>query len=206
MESITVVHGFPNHERPAVAELYDEAFGTKLGLAIPNADKRRALIERHCIPSCAFVAYRDARIVGIAGFQTGQSGFVASIGIKHIANAVGWCHVPRALMFLSLFHRSPKPQELLMDGLCVHSSARGSGIGKLLLKSVVNHARNLDCTSVRLDVIDSNPRARMLYERFGFRETKHHSFSALQPLLGFGGSSTLHFRIGAVAQGGLKHD
>jgi ribosomal protein S18 acetylase RimI-like enzyme len=206
MDSLTVVHGFPHQERAAVAELYDEAFGQKLGLAIPNANKRRALLELHCIPCCSFVAYRNARIVGIAGFQTGQSGFVASIGIKHIAHAVGWCHVPRALMFLSLFHRSPKPQELLMDGICVHSSERGSGIGTLLLQSVVEHARNLGCTSVRLDVIDTNPRARMLYERFGFRETKRHSFSALQPLLGFGGSSTLHFRIGAVAPGGPQYD
>ena len=45
--------------------------------------------------------------------------------------------------------------------------------------------------TVRLDVIDTNPRARALYEREGFEPVHTESFPALRPVLGFGASTTM---------------
>lgn len=47
----------------------------------------------------------------------------------------------------------------------------------------------------RLDMVDSNPGARRLYERLGFQEEKTERFEFLRGALGFGASSTMIYRI-----------
>ena len=56
-----------------------------------------------------------------------------------------------------------------MDGICVDETARGQGIGSLLLDAITDEARSQGLRFVRLDVIDANPRAKALYERKGFK-------------------------------------
>ena len=48
-----------------------------------------------------------------------------------------------------------------------------------------NHAE------VRLDVIDSNPRARTLYEREGFNATDTHRLGLLRHVFGFESATTM---------------
>lgn len=47
--------------------------------------------------------------------------------------------------------------------MAVDAAARSRGIGTRLLDASCDHARDLGETSVRLDVIDTNPLARALY-------------------------------------------
>ena len=44
---------------------------------------------------------------------------------------------------------------------------------------------------IRLDVIDTNPRAGALYRRMGFLPGKRHAYGYLKPVLGFGGSTEM---------------
>jgi RimJ/RimL family protein N-acetyltransferase len=44
---------------------------------------------------------------------------------------------------------------------------------------------------VRLDVIDTNPRARALYERKGFVATGEQKLGPLKPVFGFSSATTL---------------
>jgi ribosomal protein S18 acetylase RimI-like enzyme len=53
----------------------------------------------------------------------------------------------------------------------VHPDIRGSGAGDALVGEVVGWARAEGARAVRLQVIDSNHRARRFYERNGFRLT-----------------------------------
>ena len=65
---------------------------------------------------------------------------------------------------------------LLMDGIFVAESARGLGIGSALLDQIWEEARQMGCKDMRLDVIDTNPRARAL-------KTKTPSGSRLLPVI-----------------------
>ena len=47
------------------------------------------------------------------------------------------------------------------------------------------------CAEVRLDVVAENPRARALYERYGFREVGTVQAGILAPLLGFREAATM---------------
>ena len=53
----------------------------------------------------------------------------------------------------------------------VHPALRGSGAASALVEAVLAWAEEQGASSVRLDVIDGNDRARQLYERHGFEAT-----------------------------------
>jgi GNAT superfamily N-acetyltransferase len=53
----------------------------------------------------------------------------------------------------------------------VHPYVRGTGAADLLVSSVKAWAAEVSATQVRLNVVESNSRARRCYERAGFRDT-----------------------------------
>ena len=57
-----------------------------------------------------------------------------------------------------------------MDGIFVTAAARGQGIGQALLDAVRIEAKDRGYRSIRLDVIDTNERAKALYLRNGFKD------------------------------------
>ncbi len=77
-----------------------------------------------------------------------------------------------------------------MDDIAVDSGFRGQGVGSLLLDHIVNYAKSNGFSSVRLDVIDRNPRARKLCESKGFVAVKVARFLYLKWLVGFSGVTT----------------
>ncbi len=72
-----------------------------------------------------------------------------------------------------------------IDQLAVAQEMRGRGVGTALLAATEDYARDHGFESVQLEVTDTNPRARSLYERVGYEavETKH--IPLLRPLIGF---------------------
>jgi ribosomal protein S18 acetylase RimI-like enzyme len=83
-----------------------------------------------------------------------------------------------------------------MDGIAVDPRIRGRGVGSLLMEEVAAVAVEHDCREIRLDVIDTNPRARALYERRGFTAVKTERTPYLRGLLGFGAVTTMHRAVG----------
>jgi ribosomal protein S18 acetylase RimI-like enzyme len=78
-----------------------------------------------------------------------------------------------------------------MDGIVVRGDRRGEGIVTTLLESLFALARSHGLTSVRLEVVDTNPRAQALYERAGFGVTNTEWTPYLRRLMGFGASSEM---------------
>ena len=72
-----------------------------------------------------------------------------------------------------------------MDGICVDAAARGQGVGTRLLNAVKSEAAKRDLGHVRLDVIDTNPKARALYERQGFVAQGTQDIGPLRHVFGF---------------------
>ena len=75
---------------------------------------------------------------------------------------VGWCDVWR------------KPRAALTHsgilGMGVIESCRGRGIGKALMGATLQAAKERGFTRIELSVRVDNPRAKRLYEQFGFTE------------------------------------
>lgn len=85
--------------------------------------------------SAVFGAFRDAGLLGVAGF-------LAQKGPKEAHKGVLW-------------------------GMYVRAAARGAGVGRRLIETVVEHAR--PCVElIQLTVVSDNEQARRLYASLGF--------------------------------------
>ena len=69
--------------------------------------------------------------------------------------------------------------------------ARGQGIGSALMQAICDEGRARGYLAVRLDVIDTNWRAKALYARLGFEVEKTESIGALRHVFGFSGTTTM---------------
>jgi Acetyltransferases len=143
---------------------------------------------------------RDAagRLLGFAGVRTAEGACLA-LGWPGLRAGWGvWGGAWRALALAPL-ERPVEAGRLLMDGIAVLPEARGRGAGTALLAAVVARARAAGCGEVRLDVIDSNPRARALYEREGFAAAGRERLGPLARLYGFREATTMVKRLGPEA-------
>ncbi len=188
---MNIVLGIPEAHRQEAAELYEQAFGQKFAAAIPSQEKRLILMREALDLQFAFGALANKRLLGLAGFSTANGALTRGITFTLLRKTLGFIPALRAALVFSLYERKAKPNELLMDGISVHVSSRGHGVGTRLLNALCEHGAGKGYQSVRLDVIDTNDAARRLYEREGFVATHTETFEFLRKFLGFGAATTL---------------
>ncbi|WP_228974555.1 GNAT family N-acetyltransferase [Streptomyces sp. DH12] len=200
--SVTVLRGVPAGAERRAADLYWEAFGRKLGPALGPPGKAVGFIAAHLNADRAVSALLDGRLVGLAGYQLDGRPLTGG-SASDVLRAYGRLRGLHRLALLALFERRPAPGQLVMDGIAVDAAARGRGIGGLLLEEVAAVAAESGCQEVRLDVIDTNPRARALYERRGFRAVRTERTPYLRGLLGFGAVTTMRRAVPTPEEGAL---
>lgn len=184
MSDLVILRDVPAAGRDRVAALYADAFRAKLRPALGDGPLVLAVLADTLREDRALCAVRDGKVVGVLGFHAGQDG-AFDIRHRHLASVCsGWSAWLR-LLLLAPLDRHARDGELLLDGVCVGASVRGRGIGTALLTAAVDLARDRAATSVRLSVIDSNPRARALYERLGFTAVRTERTGLLRGLYGF---------------------
>jgi ribosomal protein S18 acetylase RimI-like enzyme len=181
----------PEGREKEVAALYWEAFGRKLGPALNPPDTGRAFIAAHLNHDRGVTALVDGTVVGVAGYHLGGRALTGG-NVRDVLSAYGLFRGLPRLAVLALFERTPQQGELVMDGIAVDARHRGGGIGSLLLEEIAAIAAESGCRRVRLDVIDTNPRARALYERHGFIARHTEQTPYLRRLLGFGAVTTMY--------------
>lgn len=193
--NIQIQKGWCIENSRSAARLYEEAFGAKFVSAIPDRLKRIDILSKSFVPEFSFAAICGNAIIGIAGFQESAGSLTGGMGAKKLIQELGFFRGLWACLIFSLFERKPKAGELVMDGIAVDSAFRGQGIGSELLEKIIHYAAEMGFDTVRLDVIDSNPRARKLYESKGFVAVNSESFPYLKWLIGFSGSTTMVLTI-----------
>lgn len=168
----------------AVSEILVEAFPalykTAFGI-LPDAKMVEILTAlfhaSHLALEKTRICEREGCVVGLAILHTGGSigrGRAWDYGRllrRHLDHAeavrafLGGLGANRALD-----RRIPQGKDLLyIEALAVRASARGQGIGTLLLADAFRRAKADGRRRVALHVLFTNTRARALYERVGFR-------------------------------------
>ena len=189
-KSILIQGGIPAHLRRRAAEVYDDAFAKKLRTFLGTREQRIAILEESFAADYAFVALSDGDLVGIDGFHAAH-GQLLDIGFGALRRHLGWMRALWAAGVGSIFTRTPQPEQLLMDGIAVDARMRGQGVGSLLLDAITQHAHEQGFHAVALDVINSNPDARRLYERKGFHVVKTSEYGWLTARAGFTSSTSM---------------
>ena len=188
---MNITIGIPDTHRADVAALYWEAFGAKLGLVM--GPKHRALLfigqvlrADHGI--CAHDA--QGRLLGVAGFKTPQGALVSG-SFTDLRRVYGWAGAVLRSGLLAALERDTDNDRFLMDGIFVAPAYRGRGVGSALLDAITAEAKTRGYRQVRLDVIDTNPRARALYRQRGFVETQTHQMGLWRHVFGFNAVTTM---------------
>ena len=182
---ITYQLGLPEPLRAEAVALYWQAFGGKLGRVMgPNAKAHRFL-TRVMRAQHVVVALDDTgHLLGMAGFKT-PAGSFAGGEIADIRAIYGILGTAWRLPPLWMLSDEAEPDHFLLDGICVAAAARNLGIGSTLMALIEDQARQRGYGSVRLEVVDSNGRAKALYQRLGYREVKTQHLGLLRHAFGF---------------------
>lgn len=187
--------GLPERCRRQAAEIHYEAFRQKLSLTMGPQEQGISALEKCIDPELVLVAWYRNQVVGIAGLQYDGRRFL-NPATSHLIRELGWL---RGLFNVALLTFLPLPQrdgELRLNALSVRSSMRGQGIGTSLLQAVFDLARVNGSSLVQLNVVDTNPRARRLYERMGLVPARTWKCPWLRHAMGFSAVTTMIKRIG----------
>ncbi|WP_430463153.1 GNAT family N-acetyltransferase [Tabrizicola sp.] len=188
---IAISLGLPPELRAQAAAIYWQAFGGKLGQVMGPDARAQAFLIRVMRSDHVLVARDETgALLGLAGFKTPQGSFAGGswADMRAIYGLTGllW----RAPL-LALLSREVDNDRFLLDGICVAPAARGLGVGSALMAAIEDEARARGYAYVRLDVIESNWRARALYERLGYMGIKTVPLGLLRHAFGFDAAVTM---------------
>ncbi len=179
----------PESARTAAAELYWDAFGRLLRPVLGTSPNAIAVLADGIDPRRAIVAMDGEELVGVIGLHYKQHAFT-HLTARSLLRHYGVRGLPR-LLPLVLFNGRPDRDELRLDGLAVREERRGQGIGSQLLREAARRAGMLGIDVIRLEVVDTNPRARALYEREGYVAVRTERTPYLRRAMGFGEVTTM---------------
>lgn len=169
--------GIPESARDQAAELYATVFAAKYQYLIGDGQQAMRIIAACLCINQAFAAFCQDQLVGLAGFNREGSHFLrlrAAVLINEFGLLVG--------LWRYLIHRIQRKRvparDLQIDGIVVAPEWRGQGLGSELIDRLGYLAQQRNLSGLRLGVVDTNPRARQLYERLGFLvvETRHYAW------------------------------
>ena len=92
--------------------------------------------------------------------------FLGEVDGKIVGCIAGWIMKPWA--HGSISHHDDKSGRVME--LFVHADARGTGIGKSLMRTMEEYFRKHGCDSVRVDVFAPNKDAHAFYEKIGYHD------------------------------------
>ncbi|WP_077703007.1 GNAT family N-acetyltransferase [Virgibacillus dokdonensis] len=171
----TIKKGFEESNRQRAAKLYSEAFERKFSKVVGNREVIEGLLEQCMDSQFCFGAYNENnQLVGLMGFHIDNQALI-KLKISSFIKTFGAIRgIYKASLLQLLFnHKSDNAKQLLMNGVAIESTYRGRGIGSQLFEALFTFVKSEGYESIKLHVIDENPRAKALYERLGLVQKKH---------------------------------
>ena len=183
--------GLPEVHRAAAARMYWQAFGGKLGRVLgPEARALEFLTRVMRADHCLYAEDAEGRLLGLAGFKSPAGSFAGGTP-EQLRSVYGRFGAAWRMGLLHLLQDEVDNERFLIDGICVAREWRGQGIGSALIDALIAEARWRGYGAIRLDVVDSNLRARALYERMGFCPWRSETLGLLRHAFGFAKATTM---------------
>jgi GNAT superfamily N-acetyltransferase len=175
---------------PEAARIFYAAFRDKiehLELFPRSPEQAMHILARSFCADRGFYALEQGKVIGVVGFEGRDGRRFVELTWTVLASEFGWFGASWRYAWIKVMHRFERPSAntLRVEALAVAESARGQGVGTLLLNRVLDHARKCSYGAVALEVVDTNPRARRLYERLGFVTLKTAWYSPITRRAGF---------------------
>ncbi|NNF96474.1 MAG: GNAT family N-acetyltransferase [Halobacteria archaeon] len=164
----------PDEFRDSAIQLYLSALKDKLEPILGADGRAQEALGSNMVTDRCIVAIYDQKLVGILGMQTDKGSFLNPT-LKTLVKSYGILGGIFRMGGLALLHHPTAPDELYVDGVAVVDELRGEGIGSKLFGMLERIALEKGIQKISLDVIDTNHRAKALYERLGFAETKQRT-------------------------------
>lgn len=183
--------GLPPDQRDTAARLYWQAFGGKLGRIMGPEPRALRYLTRIIQDDHAIAALGpDGGLLGMIGFKTPVGSF-ADGSVEDMRAIYGLHGVAWRMPLLWALSNEVDNERFLIDGIAVDRAHRSRGIGKALIDAACALAASRGYGAMRLDVIDTNWRAKQLYLRLGFQIEKTASIGALRHIFGFAAATTM---------------
>jgi ribosomal protein S18 acetylase RimI-like enzyme len=185
--TIQLQWGFTEVLRLPVAALIYDTFFKKFQYTLGPRHKAITFIANSLQPHFGLVALRDGEFVGIAAAKTAK-GELLQIRFGPWIRTYHFRAILSFLVGFPFWYEKRIPGELTLANLCVRKSARERGIGTQMIQEFMRFGTVRGYQTLKLEVINSNVRAKLLYERLGFKTTKYVNIPLpWRHLLGFTG-------------------
>ncbi|POR02474.1 hypothetical protein AU468_06270 [Alkalispirochaeta sphaeroplastigenens] len=208
---IIIQRKLSERQREEVAQILYDAFSAKLlHVWYHNKGKREtlALLKEGLGYEHGLYAVLKGQVLGFVGMDYGRGKRFLKIPFEKLTETYGFGgglfrHV--MYMFESTFVDSrANSHQTRIFPIAVSPQARGQGLGSILLKAVDEHAQQEDKRSVVLEVIDSNLRARKLYEKEGYVTTGYCYTAFFTKKAGFSGIHYMKKKLPMGLRSGIR--
>lgn len=171
-------------DAPMLARLYEEAFGSKLHWALGRYAGampdlvRDLLLHDQMRLSETLVAELDGQVAGMAVLRRDHTHRPRWLTIWRLVRRYvkGWRILTATFIMSAMCSNLCTPTRSYLESLAVNARYRGQGIGTHLLEKCFEESRRAGKREISLHVVDTNPRAKQLYERMGFRTVRVERF------------------------------
>ena len=185
--TIRLQWGLPDNLPLAAATLIYDTFIKKLRYALGPRHIGIRFVAYSLQSEYGLVALHDGEFVGVAGAKTAKGELVQ----VRLGSWIRTYHIRTIRSFLIGFpfwYERRGPGVLTLANLSIVESARGQGIGTQMVKEFMRYGLKQNFRILKLEVINSNVRAKTLFERLGFKTTKYSNIPLpWSHLLGFTG-------------------
>ena len=181
---ITLQKGLPTELMNSATDLFLNAFGSKFYPILGDEEITKDLIKSSINSASCISAFENGDLLGILAIQEKDKNFV-DISFNNIKSRYGLVKGIIKAVLLSLFIYKPNDKEIHIECIAVASSVRGTGIGTMLLNELFSQALNDSIQKVTLEVINTNTKAKSLYEKLGFHTEKTSNLWPLNKIIGW---------------------
>ena len=188
--SIRLLDHLPEGLVNASAALYLSALADKLVPVYGIGSRARRALACGFNRNLCITAVEHDRIVGILGIQAAAAKFM-DVTLNRLQPFYGPLGSLWRIALLAFLNHSPMADEACIDGLAVSPAYRGRGVGTGLVAALEAWATEQGLSMVRLEVLDTNPRAENLYRHLGFEAVQERTVWPIGTLFGFRSSMVM---------------